>query len=474
MRGIDIYHGNGWPFNSVTQDGYDSSDFVIIKATQGTEYKYTDYFTKAVTKALNDGKLVGAYHYAAGRDAVKEADYFIETVSPYIGKIILALDWEENQNKSWGSTTWAKKFVNRVKEKTGINCFLYANMGGISQCVDLKDICPLWFAGYPTDKNSWSIPSWPKYYKTAPWTHYTIWQFTSSKEKLDRNVSNMTKSDWYKFGNIEFDNHVTAQDIINIMYSWRGLSKKDRSHKVIIDLYNSYSPLPRGYKVTYTDNYCATTISAAFIKANAVDLIGGVECSVERLIDDCFKKIGIWEEDGTITPKSGYIICYNWDDKTQPNDGWADHIGIVVKVENGVITVIEGNYDGEVKERKIKVGDGRIRGYAIPHYYVKDTTSTGENTTSAGEDATNLSKAQLLKLVADTMNGKYGKGDERRQKLGKNYALVQEMINHVARTDATTLAKEVINGDYGNGDIRKSILGEKYTAVQKAVNKLSK
>lgn len=465
MRGIDISHHNGWPFNAITSTAYKSSDFVFIKATQGVSYKYTDYFYNAVNKAIKDNKLIGAYHYAAGNDPVQEADYFISIVKRYIGKIILALDWETTQNTAWGDTEWAKKFVDRVKEQTGLSCFLYANMAGLKQCTNLKNSCPLWFAGYPTNKNSWSIPAWPSHYSTKPWTHYTIWQFTSGNEQVDRNISSMTKADWAKWGKIELeDNKVTAQDIINIIYSWRGLSRKDRSHKIIIDLYNSFTPLPRGYKVTYTDNYCAVTVSAAFIKAHAVDLIGGIECSVQRLID-CFKKIGIWNEDGTIVPKPGYIICYNWDDDTQPNDGWADHVGVVVKVENGIITVIEGNYGGEVKERKIKVGHGNIRGYACPHYYVPSTNK---------EDTTNLTRAQLLQLVADTMQGKYGKGDDRRIKLGTNYIEVQNVINHIARSKISVLAQETLKGDYGNGEIRKAVLGDKYTAVQSAVNKLVK
>ena len=161
---------------------------------------------------------------------------------------------------------------------------------------------------------------------------------------------------------------VTADTIINIMYGWKGLSRKTGTHKPIIDLYNDHKPLARNYRVSYTDNYCATTISAAYIKANAVDLIGGTECGVERMIEDCFKPAGIWKEDGRITPKRGWIITYNWDDSTQPNNGWADHIGLVVSVTNGVITVIEGNYGGMVRERQIRVGDGRIRGYAVPKY----------------------------------------------------------------------------------------------------------
>lgn len=174
--------------------------------------------------------------------------------------------------------------------------------------------------------------------------------------------------DLRKYDPDDVDLSVSADTIIMIMEGWKGLSRKTGTHKPIIDLYNDHKPLARNYRVSYTDNYCATTISAAYIKANAVDLIGGTECSVERMIEDCFKPKGIWKEDGRITPKQGWIITYNWDDSTQPNDGWADHIGLVKEVRNGVITVIEGNYGGVVRERQIKVGDGRIRGYAVPKY----------------------------------------------------------------------------------------------------------
>jgi len=95
---------------------------------------------------------------------------------------------------------------------------------------------------------------------------------------------------------------------------WLGLSKANGSHRVIIDTYNSYLPHPRSYAVTYTDDYCATTISAIFVKLNAVNLIGNIECSVERMIEDCFKPIGIWIEDESKNlPQKGDIICFNWD-----------------------------------------------------------------------------------------------------------------------------------------------------------------
>lgn len=179
---------------------------------------------------------------------------------------------------------------------------------------------------------------------------------------------------------------VTAKDIIDVMAGWVGMSRAKRTHKPIIDLYNSHKPLARGYEVSYTDDYCDTTVSAAFIKCNAVDLIGGTECGVEEHVK-LFQKKGIWQEDGTITPEPGYIIVYNWDDATQPNDGYSDHIGIVESVDksNKTIIVLEGNMSGgTVGRRSIPIGWCYIRGYAIPAYGAAVTNTTKPNTETGG------------------------------------------------------------------------------------------
>lgn len=169
---------------------------------------------------------------------------------------------------------------------------------------------------------------------------------------------------------------VKASDVVKVMQDWIGTDKRK-----IIDLYNSHTPLAVGYKVKYTDAWCDTTVSACFIKLNATDLIGGTECGVERHIK-LFKNKGIWQENGNVTPKTGDIICYNWDDNTQPNDGFADHIGVVEKVENGQITLIEGNLNDAVARRTIPVGWGYIRGYAQPKYDAETPTEPTQTNTA--------------------------------------------------------------------------------------------
>ena len=93
------------------------------------------------------------------------------------------------------------------------------------------------------------------------------------------------------------------QKVVGIMQGWVGLKRSDRSHAPIIDAYNKHTPRPRGYKVSYTDAYCATTTSAAAIKAGFTDIIP-VECSCYYLIEKA-KAMGIWQEKRRPRPEAG-------------------------------------------------------------------------------------------------------------------------------------------------------------------------
>lgn len=257
----------------------------------------------------------------------------------------------------------------------------------------------------------------------------------------------------------------TADALISVLESWIGYSEYNGKHKTIIDIYNNHKPLALGYKVKYTDSWCDVTVSAGAIKSNNVDIIG-TECGCERHIA-IFKEKGIWIEDGTITPKRGDIILYNWDDSVQPNDGFSDHIGVVVSVSGNQIKVIEGNKGNAVSYRYITVGNGNIRGYARPKY-------TGSSTGKSVEE-----------VAREVLAGKWGNGDDRKNRLeaaGYNYSQVQAKVNDLVNANnapaktVEQLAKEVLAGTWGNGDDRKKKLeaaGYDYNAVQAKVNELS-
>ena len=165
---------------------------------------------------------------------------------------------------------------------------------------------------------------------------------------------------------------VAPGKVLSVMRSWIGYSEANGLHRRIVDIYNNYCAkrgyYPRGYRVPYDVAWCDVTVSAAFIEANAVSLIGDIECGVEEHVK-IFQRQGIWIEDGSILPQVGDIVCYNWDDGTQPNDGYSDHIGIVEEVNGGSFTVIEGNMGaGIVGRRIINQGWGYIRGFARPKW----------------------------------------------------------------------------------------------------------
>ena len=138
------------------------------------------------------------------------------------------------------------------------------------------------------------------------------------------------------------------------------------AHQQLVNDYNSVKPLPVGYAVKTTDDWCDIFVTTVFQREGLSGLIGR-ECGVERHIQ-IFKRLGIWNEDGTTTPKAGDIITFNWDQNSQQNNGFADHIRIVESVSNGIIHTIEGNSNNQVRRNTYRIGHGNIRGFATPRY----------------------------------------------------------------------------------------------------------
>ncbi|MDD4492907.1 MAG: CHAP domain-containing protein [Eubacteriales bacterium] len=75
-----------------------------------------------------------------------------------------------------------------------------------------------------------------------------------------------------------------------------------------------------------------------------------------------FKERGEWRDNSYI-PSSGDIIFFDWE-----SDGEADHVGIVEKVENGMVYTIEGNSGDSCKENSYPLGYSKILGFGVPAY----------------------------------------------------------------------------------------------------------
>jgi hypothetical protein len=176
------------------------------------------------------------------------------------------------------------------------------------------------------------------------------------------------------------------KQIVDIAVGWLGRKESNGSHKLIIDTYNAHSPRARGYKVSYTDAWCATFVSATFIKAGLTD-IAPTECSCSRMIE-LYKKIGRWKESDSYIPVYGDLIMYDWNDNgVGDNTGAPDHVGIVVSVSGKTIRVIEGNINNSVGYRNIAVNGKYIRGFCVPDYASKVSVSAQKVASAQSRDA---------------------------------------------------------------------------------------
>ena len=79
-----------------------------------------------------------------------------------------------------------------------------------------------------------------------------------------------------------------------------------------------------------------------------------------------FQDRGQWL-DGSTEPVAGMIIFFDWDNQggSSPRDGEADHVGIVQKVENGIIYTVEGNSGNLCRVNRYSVGQYEIMGYGV-------------------------------------------------------------------------------------------------------------
>ena len=147
---------------------------------------------------------------------------------------------------------------------------------------------------------------------------------------------------------------------------WCGVTEQSDEHLEILSIYNSHTPLARGYAVQPEDNWCATFVSTVAIQCGYTGFIP-TECGCQRQIE-LFEELGCWVEDDGYIPLPGDIIYYSSHDTVGNNTGWSDHVGIVVGTNRHFIKVVEGNMGDRVGTRVIPINHGSIRGFAVPDF----------------------------------------------------------------------------------------------------------
>ena len=185
-------------------------EFVIIKATQGTSY-ISPEFKKQIKQADSLGKFLGVYHYAGGGGAIPEAKHFLDVVADYVGKAILFLDWEWDQNPNMNNSEYAKAFLAYVKQTTGITPFIYMSKSVCRQ-YSWDESYPLWCAQYANyNPTGYQENPWTDTKGFGAWKECAILQYSSKgrlpgyAKDLDLDKSYISGEEWlmYARGNID-------------------------------------------------------------------------------------------------------------------------------------------------------------------------------------------------------------------------------------------------------------------------------
>ena len=112
----------------------------------------------------------------------------------------------------------------------------------------------------------------------------------------------------------------------------------------------------------YRVEWCAMFVSWCADQCGYLD--SGVLPKMEGVLPfiDWFRERGQWQ-DRDYEPIPGDIIFFDWED-----DGIADHVGIVEKVDGGFIYTIEGNADDQCKENRYYLDSLLVYGFGLPKF----------------------------------------------------------------------------------------------------------
>ena len=180
MNGIDISQWQkGLNLHNV------KADFVIIKATEGVGF--TDpMFKTFIEQAIALGKRIGVYHFARPyaqnfNTPAAEAEWFVRVVQPYIGRVMLVLDWEAERKND---TAWAKAWLDRVYQLTGVKPVFYSyescvNSYNWSAVAKEYDLWVARYRDYVADRN-YDMRGAGQKPSVKWWDKYIMWQWTSS------------------------------------------------------------------------------------------------------------------------------------------------------------------------------------------------------------------------------------------------------------------------------------------------------
>ncbi len=183
VRGIDVskwQHDTPIDWSQVAASGI---RFVGVKATEG-DYGQNTYYPGDMSGAQAAGMYSFAYHFATPNDSsgLVQADYFLNyaNFTPNGKTLRPAVDLEWNPytstNDCYDKTpaqlvAWIQEFVNRVKQRTGVEPIIYTAALWWQECVGNSTA----FGSHPLWVASWTeTPALP-----AGWSNWDLWQYSN-------------------------------------------------------------------------------------------------------------------------------------------------------------------------------------------------------------------------------------------------------------------------------------------------------
>lgn len=181
---------------------------------------------------------------------------------------------------------------------------------------------------------------------------------------------------------------------VSLAYDYVGAVSGGEDHKEIIDIYNTISPLPRGYKMTVKDPWCAAFVSAIARKLDLKDF--PYECSCTKMIEKLSVFPNSFYNRGFYAPTIGDLLFYDWE-----SDGRVDHVGIIIECYDNCCKVVEGNRSNKVQIEIIQLNDNRVYGIGVYNWEYNGILEEHDELSDAIEWAT------TNKLFVGDGNGNY-------------------------------------------------------------------
>ena len=233
-----------------------------------------------------------------------------------------------------------------------------------------------------------------------------------------------------------------------------------------------YSRCIVGYPTDKGCNVLANCVGYACGRFN--EIIGSMKypylnCNAENFIERAIQ-YGLEISD---KPTLGGIMVWQKGNTLSGNDG-AGHVAVVEKIiDNNTIYTSESGYGSSAFWNSTRSNTNGRWGMASSYKF----RGCIINPSIKDESANELDKYTDEELAKMVWQGKFGNGEERKNKLGDRYYNVQKLVNEQAKkkiekinNELLNLVRKTIRGDYGNGLERKQKLGQYYDEVQHQVN----